>query len=288
MARQQMLMTKKRYGKEGGIVAFHGYQSFKPGETTPAQAHELGLKLAQELWGKRFEVVVATHLDKEHIHTHFVLNSVSFTDGKRYNDCKKTYKLLRDTSDNICKEYGLSTIENPSNIRTPRNIYLAEKSGKPTRYNIIRLDIDEAIKQSLTTRHFISAMERMGYKVKFTGKYWAIKALGEDHATRLKTLGEDYTEDAIKDRIMSQISLELPLPKPRQIVKTYKFKGNLKNTKKIGGLRGLYLHYCYLLGGSFGFQLLVCLFTCVIQVSCLSLACMRKKFIWWTRPASSL
>lgn len=91
-ARQQMLLTKKRWVKEGGIVAFHGYQSFAPGEVTPELAHEIGLKLAKELWGDRFEVIVATHLDKAHLHSHFVLNSVSFLDGKRYNDCKATYK----------------------------------------------------------------------------------------------------------------------------------------------------------------------------------------------------
>ena len=97
MARQEMLLTKKQFGKEGGIVAFHAYQSFKPGEVTPDQAHTLGKQLARELWGDRFQVLVATHLDKSHIHNHFVLNSVSYIDGKRYNDCKSTYALLRGT-----------------------------------------------------------------------------------------------------------------------------------------------------------------------------------------------
>jgi hypothetical protein len=173
---------------------------------------------------------------------------VSFADGKRLDDNIKSHHEFRYVSDSFCREYSLSVIENPSPTHTPRNIYMAEKRGKPTRYNIMRSDIDEAIKQSLTTRNFILAMERMGYEVKFTGKYWTIKADGQPHATRLKTLGEDYSENAIKDRIMSQISIELSPPKPLIIVKPYKFKGNLKTTKKIGGLRGLYLHYCYLLG----------------------------------------
>jgi hypothetical protein len=112
-ARQEMLMVKKQFGKESGIVAFHGYMSFAPCEVTPDLAHELGMKLAQELWGDRFQVIVATHLDKKHIHSHFVLNSISFIDGKRYNDSKGTYNLMKQTSDHLCREYGLSIIEHP-------------------------------------------------------------------------------------------------------------------------------------------------------------------------------
>lgn len=91
IARDKMLLVKRQFGKEGGIVAFHAYQSFAPGEATPEQAHEIGLELARRLWGERFQVIVATHLDKKHIHNHFVLNSVSFVDGKKYNDCKASY-----------------------------------------------------------------------------------------------------------------------------------------------------------------------------------------------------
>lgn len=91
IARGEMMAVKRQFGKEDGIIAFHGYQSFAPGEVTPEQAHEIGVKLARKLWGDRFQVIVATHLDKKHIHNHFVLNSVSFVDGKKYNDCKATY-----------------------------------------------------------------------------------------------------------------------------------------------------------------------------------------------------
>ena len=160
IARQQMIMTKKRYGKEGGNVAFHGYQSFSPGEVTPNLAHQLGLQLAQELWGERFEVIVATHLDKNHVHSHFVLNSVSFKDGKRYNSCKAAYKLMRETSDRICLEHGLSAIENPQyGNKTPRNIWLAEKDGRPTMYYIIREDVDMAIQEAFLQKDFYKIME---------------------------------------------------------------------------------------------------------------------------------
>ena len=99
-ARQQMTATKKKYGKEGGIVAYHGYQSFAPGEAAPELAHKIGVALAESLWGERFEVVVATHLNAKCLHNHFVLNSVSFADGRRYYDNKSTYKLMRESGPN--------------------------------------------------------------------------------------------------------------------------------------------------------------------------------------------
>lgn len=102
-ARRQMLMTKRQFGKEGGIVAFHAYQSFKPGEVTPDTAHQIGVELATKLWGDRFQVIVATHLNTNCVHNHFVLNSVSFLNGKRYNDCKRTYREFRSLSDEICR-----------------------------------------------------------------------------------------------------------------------------------------------------------------------------------------
>lgn len=114
-ARGEMMAVKKRYGKDEGIMAFHGYQSFAPGECTPAMAHEIGVKLAEALWGDRFQVLVATHLDKEnHLHNHFVVNSVSFLDGKRYHRTKQDYRRMRRESDRLCKEYALSVIEHPS------------------------------------------------------------------------------------------------------------------------------------------------------------------------------
>ena len=118
IARDEMMMVKRQFGKEGGIIAFHGYQSFAPGEVTPEQAHKIGVELARKLWGGRFQVIIATHLDKKHIHNHFVLNSVSFVDGKKYNDCKATYALMRQTSDELCREHGLSVIEKPEQGRS--------------------------------------------------------------------------------------------------------------------------------------------------------------------------
>ena len=148
-ALRQMVLTKKRYGKTDGYIAWHGYQSFKPEEVTPQLAHEIGVKLAKEMWGDRFEIIVTTHLDKEHLHCHFCFNSVSFRDGGKYNYSKTEQRRLREASDRLCREYGLSVIEKPHKAPS-RPVWLDEKNGKPTRYNVYRADVREAIDFSRT------------------------------------------------------------------------------------------------------------------------------------------
>ena len=106
-ALEEMTITKEQYGKTGGILGFHAFQSFAEGEVTPEQCHAIGVRLAEEMWGDRFEVVVSTHLNTNHYHNHFVINSVSFKDGKRYYDKRETYAELRRLSDSLCEEYGL-------------------------------------------------------------------------------------------------------------------------------------------------------------------------------------
>lgn len=240
-AAQQMPMTKLRFGKTSGNVAFHAYQSFRPGEVTADQCHQIGVKLARKLWGDRFEVVVATHLNTGCLHNHFVLNSVSFIDGKRYNDCKATYREFRRLSDEICREHGLSVIENPQKSKTSRSLYLAEKAGLPTRYNLMRQDIDSALSRSFTERFFYQELQRMGYLVRYDSKrrYNTLQIPGTKHPTRFKTLGEGYTEEAIRQRILQNRAPSRPLPPPPKMRLFAAGKGSF---------RGLYLHYCYLLG----------------------------------------
>ena len=148
-ALRQMILTKKRYGKTDCYIAWHGYQSFKPEEVTPQLAHEIGVKLAKEMWGDRFEIIVTTHLDKEHLHCHFCFNSVSFRDGGKYNYSKAEQQRLREASDRLCREYGLSVIERPHKAPS-RPVWLDEKNGKPTRYNVYRADVREAMDFSRT------------------------------------------------------------------------------------------------------------------------------------------
>lgn len=244
IARDEMLLVKRQFGKEGGIIAFHAYQSFAPGEVTPEQAHDIGVELARRLWGKRFQVIVATHLDKQHIHNHFVLNSVSFVDGKKYNDCKATYALMRRTSDELCREHGLSVIEAPEQGRSMSyDAWEAEKQGKPTWYSQIRRDVDLCIARSFLFADFLDNLKRQGYAVK-AGKYIAVRPPGKERFVRLKTLGDNYTEEAIRGRIQEheQTPLYHRPPPPRKQRKTVRGK-----VRKVTGFRALYYRYVYLL-----------------------------------------
>ena len=131
-ARDEMMISKAQWNDTSEIVCYHGFQSFKSGEVTPEQAHEVGVRLAERMWGDRFQVIVATHLNTECLHNHFVVNSVSFADGKHYHDNKANLRLLRQHSDELCREYALSVIEHPSGKKKPYALYQAEKQCLPT------------------------------------------------------------------------------------------------------------------------------------------------------------
>ena len=108
---RQFMQTKKTFGKTEGLQCMHGYQSFKPGEVTPEVAHKIGLELAKRVWGDKFEVLVSTHVNTGAIHNHFVLNSISFMDGSRYHCNQKSYRVMREESDKLCREFGISIIQ---------------------------------------------------------------------------------------------------------------------------------------------------------------------------------
>lgn len=250
-ARSEMMAIKKRYGKDEGIMAFHGYQSFAPGECTPAIAHEIGVKLAEELWSGRFQVLVATHLDKaHHLHNHFVVNSVSFTDGRRYHRTNQDYRDMRSVSDRLCKEYRLSVIENPKAGKAKHyGEWRAEQEGRPTYRGMIQADVDDAICRARTEKQFFYYLKEKGYTFKF-GKDITIRPEGKERGLKLaRNFGEDYTLDAIRQRILENALLvekaHYKSPKKSYVVQIH---GQPSAKRKIGGLRGLYLHYCYLLG----------------------------------------
>ncbi|XCH79213.1 MAG: relaxase/mobilization nuclease domain-containing protein [Candidatus Dehalobacter alkaniphilus] len=251
IACEQMTRTKLQFQKTDGILAFHGYQSFMPGEATPDAAHHIGVKLAKELWGDRFEVVVSTHIDKHHLHNHFVLNSVSFADGKRYYDNNATYALMRETSDRLCREYALSVIENPQWGKSKHHAeWQSEQEGKPTWRGLIRKDVDKAVAASITFTQFIVTLRQQGYEVKTGVKYMAVRPPGKERFVRLKTLGDDYAEEAIKQRILRNRAPKRPHSFPEPKRKRYAIRGskNLKATKKLTGMQALYLHYLYKMG----------------------------------------
>ena len=251
-ARDEMMIAKAQWNDESEIVCYHGFQSFKHGEVTPEQAHEVGVKLAQKMWGDRFQVIVATHLNTDCLHNHFVVNSVSFTDGRHYHDNKASLRLLRQRSDELCREYSLSVIEHPSGRKKPYALYQAEKNGMPTRDNVTRQAVDEAVSKSFTLKDFDRIMAEMGYRVSFdpNRKYWTVIGKGWKRPKRLYKLGEEYTNERIMERI-SENSYAVKFARfaePQRTVRVFRVKGSLKGAKKIGGLRGLYLHYCYKLG----------------------------------------
>ena len=249
-ARMEMMAVKKRFGKEDGTVAYHGYQSFAPGEATPEIAHRIGVELAQRLWGDRYQVVVATHLDKEnHLHNHFVLNTVSFADGIKFHRTEKDYHEMRSMSDELCREYGLSVIQNPQLGKSKQyGEWKAEQEQRPTWRGLIRSDIDEVIRQAMTERQFFENLHKKGYEVK-VGKDISVRPPGKDRFVRLaRNFGEDYTLESIHRRILEQSRPTRPLPEPALKTKRYRVSGNWKGRKKATGFRALYLHYCYLLG----------------------------------------
>lgn len=242
-AREEMQITKQEFKKEDGILAFHGYQSFKPGEVTPQIAHEIGVKLAQELWPDH-QVVIATHLDKEHIHSHFVVNSVSL-DGRKFNSTKASYRQMRAASDRLCKEYGLSVITEHQEYY-PKHYaeWDAEQNGQPTWRSSIKVDMDEAIKYSMTFQQFISEMKKKGYVLERRGSFLRIKAPGMQRFVRLRSLGAGYSEEAIQRRILRHRYPEVPPRKkvlhPRKVA----FHGNFRLQKITWkGLRALYYFY---------------------------------------------
>ena len=221
------------------IQAYHGYQSFKPGEVTPDVAHAIGVQLADELWGEDFPIIVATHIDRGHVHNHFCIPATGFS-GKRYHDCNATYKLMRDTSDKICREYGLSVIENPKQQGSKHIAEVhAEKKGIPTMRDQIRADIDAVARQEFIIKNFYNRMRSLGYTIEQRGKFLRIKPYGYDKFFRLDKLGAGYTEEDIEARIRNNA-------RARQWTPITYYEPTLR--EKPRGLYALYLHYCYLLG----------------------------------------
>ena len=147
---EDMRAVQERFGKTDGVVALHAYQSFREGEVTPEQCHEIGVALARKVWGRRFQVLVATHMNTDNLHNHFVINSVSYVDGKKYEQRRSRYAEFRAASDKLCWEYGLSVVEQP-------------KTKEPARYARMREAIDQACEGASTAEDFHRALYRKGY-----------------------------------------------------------------------------------------------------------------------------
>ena len=217
---EDMRAVQERFGKTDGVVALHAYQSFREGEVTPEQCHEIGVALARKVWGKRFQVLVATHMNTDNLHNHFVINSVSYVDGKKYEQRRSQYAEFRAASDKLCREYGLSVVEQP-------------REKEPARYARMREAIDQACEDASTAEDFHRALYRQGYIFGSdpNRRYATIRARDGGRAVRLYRLGEEYDLAAIDDRLRGNYLLYGPRlyerkHPPRQYTpKRYKVNG---------------------------------------------------------------
>ena len=243
-ADKEMMKVKNDFGKTGGTVAYHGYQSFSQGEVDAETAHLIGCQLAEELWGNRYQVVVATHIDKEsHIHNHLVLNTVSFVDGKKFHRTNEDYRNMQKVSDKLCKEYGLNVIYYPKNEKKSYVEYKAEKNGELTKNEIIRRDIDECLKAATTQQQFITAMKYLGYTFDFSHKYTTVSHPSFTKPRRLKTLGEDYVPGAIGERIAANWTRKrIDYPEQDNPDDLF-FDGNKNNGLVFQNYQTIYIHF---------------------------------------------
>lgn len=248
-ALQEMILTKKHFGKEKGILAFHGFQSFAEGEVTKEQAHEIGIKLAEELWGDKYEVLVSTHLNTKHYHNHFVVNSVSFTDGKKYRNTVENYAMMRAVSDDLCREYGLSVLEEKKCGKIDYTRYRNSYIQKSDYYTTTKEDVDFAIKQAYSYKNFKSILEKMGYTVTIRANKISLCRFPYKRNIRIeRSFGIEYSIKNISERIMNTDMVKIPFPEEQRKYRRYRVKKQtFQNQFDRGGLYRLYLHYCYIL-----------------------------------------
>ena len=192
---QEMINVKKQFFKTDGIQCFHAVQSFVKGEITPEQAHEIGMKLAEELWGDKFQVVVTTHLNTDSLHNHFVLNSVSFLDGKRFCNTKKDYAIMRKTSDRLCEEYGLNVLSQEEKY----NKYATSSLYK----QLMKDSIDYAIANAKDYNEFIKILQDLGYIITDKNNTLSIRREPYKRNTRIeRQFGSKYSKENIYKRIL--------------------------------------------------------------------------------------
>ena len=250
-----MLKTQDKKGKShriDGVLGYHIIQSFKDFETTPEIAHQAGTEFVKRLFADNYEAVVATHLDKDHLHNHIIINSVSFKSGYKYrNNFKDYFGDIRGYSDQICREYCLTVIK-PKHKGMSYPEWQALQNNKKTIRGQVRIDLDEIIKGAYTMNEFWKMLEERGFKICRRAPKYEYTSFIPPYGTkqiRLDKLGPEYTEDAIRERIITarnNIRVASPTELPKRRV--YKYKGDFKNVKpkKLKGFVALYFHYMYL------------------------------------------
>lgn len=254
-AYSQMMLTKKAFHKEDGRLGYHIIQSFNGNEISPDKCNKIGIELAKQLWGDKYQVLVCTHTNKKNVHNHIVLNSVSFIDGSKYHNSNVEIALLRETNDDICRKHGLSIIKSTkantvSDISKSRIANYNRNSGK---MELIKADIDEAIKIAKKYQEFIDILTFKGYYIK---KYSNVISFSTPYYNRnirlARVFGEDYAFDNIKTRIYQPTLYDRYL-KRNNNEKVYRvriYDGVKINQEKLktSSFYRLYVHYLYLLG----------------------------------------
>ena len=217
----QFLRTRNDAGTKGTVLARHLIQSFLPGETSPELAHQIGMELCKKILKGEYEFVLSTHVDKGHIHNHIIFNNVNMVTGRCYQSNKKSYHQIRYQSDKPCKENSLSVIDEfyesykKKYKINGKSWYENEQAKHGTSWKSrLQFDIDRIIKQSKDWDEFLKKMADLGYKIKY-GKHIAFKPKGKSRFTRAKTIGEDYTEERLKERIAEIVSIKPPTVKKR-------------------------------------------------------------------------
>ena len=247
----EMIAVQRRFGLCGKVVGYHGIQSFREGEVTPEQAHEAGVEFARRLLGDKYEAVVCTHTDRDHLHCHIVFNSVSFMDGRKYrSDFKSYFHDLRGISNEVSRELGYSVIE-PDGKGVSYSAWNAEKRGSGTIRDLIRRDIDAALAGSLTYDTFLETLRRQGYSVKRgpNVKHTAVRPPGGQRFVRVESLGLGYTEAELMQRLNEQRHEPEPTAPVFSAQKRYTIRRRPRRYPPVkrGSFRALYLYYLYLL-----------------------------------------
>ena len=233
-----MKFTKEQYRKTDSVLAFHGYQSFKEGEVTADVAHEIGVKFAEEMF-RDYEVVVATHQNTNHIHNHFIINSVSYKTGKKYNNNRANLAKLRQISDSICAEYGLSVLVEDIGYKSTYN----HKVINNDYYKTLKEDLDNSISYSVTLKQLFERMRNIGYKVYSRNGVITIYRDGEDKVRIENVFGEEYSKERINQRLYLSRQIVFKPMSQKSIFEEYS-----KTNNHHKGIYGLFLYYCYLLG----------------------------------------
>ena len=210
-AHKEFELTKKQFSSRTKTLAHHLIQSFVPEEVSFEEAHQVGIELCEKILGGKYEYVLATHIDKNHIHNHIIFNSIDVDEGKVYHSYYGSYRNIRNQSDKLCKEHNLSVIDqeiqkeiNEIKRRKFVNWYDWNEDKKGESYKSrLQFDMDRVIQKAINWEHFLKIMEQYGYEIKF-GKYIAFKQKNQQRFTRAKTIGDNYTEEKIKERIRNK------------------------------------------------------------------------------------